>query len=348
MKKRLTIQTNFIRSISIISSSINSCFTQRVLANPPRLFYGAPFPLTQVRGQRLRLIIIKISSTFGLQSRAFFSTNSQPGSSSAAAASAPGTPIKVYENADTQKQELLKESEGKTCVYMWTNLLNGKRYVGSAMDLRRRLLVYYSVKYLMSDPTMNIYKALLKYGYSSFSLTILEICKKEDVIQREQHYIDTLCPEYNICKTAGSTLGKTHTAETKEKIGVTKSGTGEGVANSMFGKIHTEEALARKKMAEAKLGKTHTEETKAKLRAAAKGRKFTEEHIKNLSASQPNSKKLSVLDLQTGIETTYGSINEAARCLSITENSIRANMKSMSQKPYKGIYVFKTLDSWDK
>lgn len=97
----------------------------------------------------------------------------------------------------------------------------------------------------------------------------------------------------------------------------------------MFGKFHTEEA--RKKMAEAKLGKTISEETKAKLRAAAKGKKFTEEHIKNLSASQPNSKKLSVLDLQTNIETTYASINEAARSLNLLENSIRGNMKSKSQ-----------------
>lgn len=60
------------------------------------------------------------------------------------------------------------------------------------MDLRRRLLKYFSVTGLMQDNSMSIYKALLKYGYSSFSFTILEICKPEDLIQREQHYIDAL------------------------------------------------------------------------------------------------------------------------------------------------------------
>lgn len=66
---------------------------------------------------------------------------------------------------------------------------------------------------------------VFKYGYASFSFTVLEICKPEDLIQREQHYIDLLRPYYNLCRTAGSTLGKAHTEETKVKIGDSKSGT---------------------------------------------------------------------------------------------------------------------------
>lgn len=75
---------------------------------------------------------------------------------------------------------------------------------------------------------MRIHRALIGDGYESFSLHILEYCKLEDLIKREQYYLDTLRPEYNICKTAGSTLGKLHTEETKVKIGATKSGTGKG------------------------------------------------------------------------------------------------------------------------
>ena len=37
---------------------------------------------------------------------------------------------------------------------------------------------------------MSIYKALLKYGYSGFQLEILEYCKPEDAIEREQYFID--------------------------------------------------------------------------------------------------------------------------------------------------------------
>jgi len=267
---------------------------------------------------------------------------STTGTGVAATPSAPLVPVKVYENSDTQKLELLKESRGKTAVYMWTNQENGKRYIGSAKNLKRRLLKYFNVALISEDLSMAIYRALLKYGYSKFSLTILEYCDLDVLLEREQHYIDSLKPEYNICPTAGSTLGKLHTEESKLKISTSKKDTGVGESNSMYGKLHTEEA--RKMMKEAKLGGILSDETKAKLSKAATGRKLTEEHKANLSASKRNSKKIYVLDLHTGIESYYASINEAARELNWPSDSIRANMRSKNKKPYKGRYVLKILD----
>lgn len=52
-----------------------------------------------------------------------------------------------------------------------------------------------------------IHRALLKYGYSNFSLHILEYCNKEDLIAREQYYLDLYKPEYNVLKVAGSSFG---------------------------------------------------------------------------------------------------------------------------------------------
>jgi group I intron endonuclease len=65
---------------------------------------------------------------------------------------------------------------------------------------------------------MLINKSLLKYGYSNFSLDILEYCKPEDCIKREQYYLNLLEPEYNILTQAGSLLGFKHTEETKAKF----------------------------------------------------------------------------------------------------------------------------------
>jgi len=152
------------------------------------------------------------------------------------------TPVKVYENADLQKLEILEENQGKSGIYMWTNLFTSQSYVGSAEDIKRRLNSYYSISYLKRESSMYICRALLKHGYSSFGLSILEYCSVENLIQREQYYIDTLEPEYNICKTAGSTLGKTHSEEAKGRISSTKKGTNQGKNNSFFGKFHTEES----------------------------------------------------------------------------------------------------------
>lgn len=121
---------------------------------------------------------------------------------------------------------------------------------------------------------MSINKALLKYGYSNFQLEILEYCEPSDVIQREQYYIDLLGPEYNILKTAGSSFGYKHTAETLAKlrgrvlseeakanmVGPRASMIGD--KNPMFGKTHSEEI--RKKIAESMLGRTHSEEIRKK------------------------------------------------------------------------------------
>jgi group I intron endonuclease len=65
---------------------------------------------------------------------------------------------------------------------------------------------------------MSISKALIKYGYSNFTLEILEYCDPSNTILREQHYIDSLKPVYNILKIAGSSLGYIHTEETLAKF----------------------------------------------------------------------------------------------------------------------------------
>jgi group I intron endonuclease len=49
-----------------------------------------------------------------------------------------------------------------------------------------------------------ICSSLLKYGYSEFSLEILEYCDPINIISREQYYLDNLKPEYNILTIARS------------------------------------------------------------------------------------------------------------------------------------------------
>jgi len=65
---------------------------------------------------------------------------------------------------------------------------------------------------------MLIHKALLKYGYSNFTLEILEYCSKDKIIDREQYFLDKFKPEYNILQKAGSSLGFKHKLETIKKL----------------------------------------------------------------------------------------------------------------------------------
>lgn len=63
-----------------------------------------------------------------------------------------------------------------------------------------------------------IYRALIKYGYSGFNLEILEYCELNQLIEREQYYLDLLNPEYNILRKAGSLLGFRHSEASLELI----------------------------------------------------------------------------------------------------------------------------------
>jgi len=100
-------------------------------------------------------------------------------------------PVLKYDNADIQKLQAIKENRGKSGVYRWTNKLNGKSYVGSSINLVQRFTNYYSFNYI-SKNKMSISKALIKYGYSNFTLEILEFCDPSNAILREQHYLDFL------------------------------------------------------------------------------------------------------------------------------------------------------------
>jgi group I intron endonuclease len=84
------------------------------------------------------------------------------------------------------------------------NNVNGKTYIGKSWNLGGRFTNYYNNKFIsIPRQKMLIYKALLKHGYTNFSLIILEYCEFKVCTEREQHYINLLRPDYNIFKTAG-------------------------------------------------------------------------------------------------------------------------------------------------
>jgi group I intron endonuclease len=175
--------------------------------------------------------------------------------------------VKSYSNAEADKVTIMKENKNKSGVYMWTNLINGKKYIGSAVNLSNRLSSYYSNSHMKSQlkkGCSHIYNALLKHGHSNFSLTILEYCFPEKCIERENFYLSSLNHEYNILEKAGSSLGKKHSEETKIKM----SDAQKGEKNPMFGKNHSDES--KQIISDTHKGKTLSDETKQKMSDAKK------------------------------------------------------------------------------
>lgn len=121
--------------------------------------------------------------------------------------------LKIMSNVIIRTNNIIKDKniilnglKNKSGIYMFINKINGKKYIGSSVDLRRRLLSYLNVKYLKREDSMIINKALLKHKYNNFEFMILEFCNKSQVLNKELFYFKIYNPEYNILKIPGSPI----------------------------------------------------------------------------------------------------------------------------------------------
>lgn len=241
----------------------------------------------------------------------------------------PIVPCKFYSNADTDKALILKDNKKKSGVYMWENISNKKRYIGSSVDLTRRFYAYFNVSSLERHPYMPICNALFLYGYSGFGLGILEYCEPSELLIREKYYLNLLNPEYNICTEPRAPMtGRKHSKETIEKFRNRKH------SEETKNKMSIAKKISSVGKASPMLGKNHSDATRAKMSLSQKGHK---------GSAQPNAKKIMVTDLETNSSTNYDSINKAAKALSCGDSSILKNLKSKNKNPYKGRYVFTLL-----
>lgn len=90
-------------------------------------------------------------------------------------------------------------------VYMITNKVTKKYYIGMTSDIKSRLYNYLYIDRLMNNKSSRIHKALLKYGFSNFSFSILEFVtsNKSSVLrEREDFFIRVFKPQYNIARSS--------------------------------------------------------------------------------------------------------------------------------------------------
>lgn len=180
----------------------------------------------------------------------------------------------------------LRSIPKKPGIYMFTNLINGRQYIGQSIDMQDRARDY---KTEIHPRPIN--RAINKYGWENFKVEILhEFNEKVDkwtLLALETAFIDeyktlTKYGGYNIRLFGDSNLGCKMPEHMIQRLRERRE-----KKHPCFGRKHTEEAKQkmRENNARAMLGKHPSLETRRKMREARKHHIFTPETRLKLSKS---------------------------------------------------------------
>jgi group I intron endonuclease len=198
-----------------------------------------------------------------------------------------------------------------SAIYVILNKKNGKVYIGSAYNLKKRW--YEHRHYLNKSCHQNphLQAAWNKYGAKEFQFKVLEYCAIDQLKDREQHYLDIYMPKgmcYNIALDAVAPMrGRKITEETRRKRSKAlkgrilsdehrrKIGDANKGGSGSKGRIVTEET--RLKISEShKHRQPISAETKQKISDSLKGRKQpprSEAHRQKISENNKNRPPMS-------------------------------------------------------
>ena len=187
-------------------------------------------------------------------------------------------------------------------IYVITNTINGKRYIGSTSDLKKRRREHWNALAGGYHQNRHLQRSANRHGLGAFQFEILEEANPADLKSREQFYLDRLNPEYNMCPASDSMLGSRRSDETKARMSESakRSSWIRGLPSHlhpMYGRKHSNET--RQKMSINGKGKgagqsrpSPSLETRLKMSAAKKGkptwnegRVHSDEHRANLRAA---------------------------------------------------------------
>lgn len=214
-------------------------------------------------------------------------------------------PIRRWENLNNPgvKQEVQKRVKNIGGIYAVINLVTGDMYIGSAVKGRMGNRFH---KHLFGGTgSMIVCAAVLKYGLSNFAFVVLESVMNENneennkiLLMREDHYLSTLKPIYNIAPNGGNTLGVKHTDRTKTKMKINYSSERrEAIGALNRGKTFsasTIEAMRERALKRSPV----TEETRNKI-SMITGKSYLITRVDNTSFLSPEGEMVSSLTLRT-------------------------------------------------
>lgn len=183
-------------------------------------------------------------------------------------------------------------------VYKILNNINNKFYIGSSIDILNRKRQHFSELEKNRHGNRHLQSSYNKHGKENFEFIILEECDESILMNREQYYIDTFNPKFNIRIFAESNRGIVRSNDFRKKISqalkqrIIKDETREKISKLKTGvKLGPMSEEHKKKIGNSHRGKKITKEHKKVLSKLKKGKKLppqTSEHKRAISDSMKN------------------------------------------------------------
>jgi group I intron endonuclease len=168
-----------------------------------------------------------------------------------------------------------------SCIYIIRNFIDDRVYIGSTADMVGRYGNHKRQLKKGEHTNSHLQNFVNKYGFGSIYFDVLEPCDPAKLIEREQHYIDTFKPQFNMNLFAQSVLGickKPKTEEHKRKL-----------SEALKGRKLTPDMCA--KISEGQMGRKWSEASKRKASESAKGKKKNPEAVEKMRQTKTGVKQ---------------------------------------------------------
>ena len=163
-------------------------------------------------------------------------------------------------------------SEQLSGIYQIRNLVNGKKYIGQASNLRKRKSNHFSSLKRGDHYNQHFQRAYDKYGKENFVFEILIYCELFELTPYEQFFVNREDRKnlYNIClKCVDSSLGVIRSEEARQKMSISHIGLQSGESSPWYGKHRSKET--KEKISNSLTGRLLSDDHKKKLSEALSG-----------------------------------------------------------------------------
>lgn len=150
-------------------------------------------------------------------------------------------------------------------IYQITNRITGKIYIGSSVDIGRRIYLHKWSLRTKRHHSIHLQRSWDRHGENAFEFRLLQTCPANKLQRVEQEYLDEMKPYkrdigYNVCNRSDSSRGVVMPPEFGRKI--SKAKTGKKINRVLPGKTGKDHHF---------YGRRHSEESKKKMSESRKG-----------------------------------------------------------------------------